>query len=125
MRLKLDENLDVRLAEWLSSKGHDVETIRSESLSAASDEEVFASAVREQRSLVTLDLDFSDPIRFSPVRTEGTIVLRTPIPSMGMIRRLLEQAESRGRIQAPRNQIWIVEPGRVRIWESWDPDEAD
>jgi predicted nuclease of predicted toxin-antitoxin system len=66
MRLKLDENLDVRLADQLRSAGHDVETIRGESLSGAPDHEVFARVVEEKRSLVTLDMDFSDPIRFSP-----------------------------------------------------------
>jgi predicted nuclease of predicted toxin-antitoxin system len=65
MRLKLDENLDVRLAPWLASMGHDVETVRSEVLSGAPDEEIFTVAAREERCLVTLDLDFSDPLRFS------------------------------------------------------------
>lgn len=125
MRLKLDENLDVRLADRLRSAGHDVETIRSESLSGAPDEDVFATAVRESRTLVTLDMDFSDPIRFSPTGTEGTIVLRVPVPSMAMIRMLLQQAISRAESESPRGQIWIVEPGRVRVWESWDPDDIE
>ncbi|HKO57927.1 MAG TPA: DUF5615 family PIN-like protein [Thermoanaerobaculia bacterium] len=36
MRLKLDENLDTRLAEWLASLGHDTHTVRDEQLGGAS-----------------------------------------------------------------------------------------
>lgn len=122
MRLKLDENLDVSLAVWLASMGHDAKTVRDEQMSGASDEQVFAAAMAEERCLVTLDLDFSDPIRFSPNNSAGTLVLRAPVPSMAMIRLLLEQAMSRAVVVSPIRQIWIVEPGRVRIWESWDAD---
>jgi uncharacterized protein DUF5615 len=82
MRLKLDENLDVRLAPWLRSLGHDAQNIREENLNGAQDERVFEVAAAEQRSLVTLDLDFSDPLHFPPADTAGTIVLRPPVPSM-------------------------------------------
>ena len=120
MRLKLDENLDVSLAHWLVSMGHDAMTVRDEQMSGASDEQVFAAALTEKRCLVTLDLDFSDPMRFSPTNSAGTFVLRVPVPSMAMIRLLLEQAVAHAAIESPERQIWIVEPGRVRIWESWD-----
>jgi predicted nuclease of predicted toxin-antitoxin system len=65
MQLKLDENLDVGLAVWLESLGHDAKTVREEQMSGASDDHVFAAAAAEDRCLVTLDLDFSDPIHFS------------------------------------------------------------
>jgi predicted nuclease of predicted toxin-antitoxin system len=120
MRFKLDENLDVGLALWLSSMGHDAATVRDERLSGASDDRVFAEALTENRCLVTLDLDFSDPLRFSPAGTAGTVVLRAPVPSMAMNKMLLTQAISRAETDSPKGQIWIVEPGRIRIWESWD-----
>jgi predicted nuclease of predicted toxin-antitoxin system len=122
MRLKLDENLDTRLAPWLVSMGHDVQTVREEQLSGAADEEIFAAAFGERRSLVTLDLDFSDPMRFPPAKTAGTLVLRAPVPSMAMIRLLLDQAIRYADSESPEGKIWIVEPGRVRIWESWDEE---
>jgi predicted nuclease of predicted toxin-antitoxin system len=120
MRLKLDENLDVGLAVWLAAMGHDAKTVREEQMSGASDEQVFAVAMAEERCLVTLDLDFSDPIRFPPTNSAGTLVLRVPVPSMSMIKLLLEQAMVQAALTSPARQIWIVEPGRVRVWESWD-----
>jgi predicted nuclease of predicted toxin-antitoxin system len=120
MRLKLDENLDVGLDVWLAAMGHDAKTVREEQMSGASDEQVFAVAMAEERCLVTLDLDFSDPIRFPPTNSAGTLVLRVPVPSMSMIKLLLEQAMVQAALTSPARQIWIVEPGRVRVWESWD-----
>ncbi|HKR65520.1 MAG TPA: DUF5615 family PIN-like protein [Thermoanaerobaculia bacterium] len=119
MRFKLDENLDPRLARWLATIGHDAETVRDERLGGANDEDVFAAALREKRCLVTLDLDFSDPLRFPPNESAGIIVLRVPVPSITMIRLLLEQAISHVGVEELTGRIWIVEPGRVRIWESW------
>jgi predicted nuclease of predicted toxin-antitoxin system len=102
---------------WLESLGHDAKTVRDEQMSGASDDEVFAAAAAEDRCLVTLDLDFSDPLRFPPAA--GTIVLRVPVPSISMIRRLLQQAITHAADELPTRQIWIVEAGRIRMWESW------
>lgn len=120
MRLKLDENLDIQLAPGLAALGHDAQTVRGEQLSGAPDEAIFAAAHREDRCFVTLDLDFADPFRFPPTGSAGTIVLRPPVPSMALIRRLLEDAMTFASTESPKGKIWIVEPGRVRIWESWD-----
>jgi hypothetical protein len=46
--------------------------------------------------------------------------MRVPVPSMSMVRLLLEQAIRHTAMESPEGKIWIVEPGRVRIWESWD-----
>lgn len=119
MRLKLDENLGARDAEWLRSQKHDVETVAEEHLTGAPDEEIHAAASKENRSLVTLDVDFSDPIRFPPSQTAGTIVLRPRVPSFAMIRLLLNEAMTFARDESPEGKIWIVEPGRVRVWEQW------
>ena len=119
MRLKLDENLGARDAEWLRSQDHDVDTVADEQLAGAPDEQVQAAAASANRCLVTLDLDFSDPLRFPPSGTAGTIVLRPHIPSFAMIRLLLTEAITFAGDESPTDKIWIVEPGRVRVWEQW------
>lgn len=76
MKLKLDENLGRRWAQQLRDAGHDVHTVWDEHLSGASDIEVLAAAVSESRALVTIDLDFANPIRFPPAGAHGIVVLR-------------------------------------------------
>ena len=62
MRLKLDENLGNRGAEALQAAGHDVATVFGQGLMAASDTELIRVCHDERRCLVTLDLDFSNPL---------------------------------------------------------------
>jgi predicted nuclease of predicted toxin-antitoxin system len=66
MRLKLDENLGNHARDILHASGHEVSTVRAEGLGAAVDDEVLQVAASEGRALVTLDLDFANPLRFLP-----------------------------------------------------------
>ena len=76
MKLKLDENLGIRHREQLQRAGHDVDTVHDEHLSGAPDPDVLEAAAAAGRALVTLDVDFANPIRFPPQRTAGIAVLR-------------------------------------------------
>jgi len=55
VRVKLDENLDARLASVATARGHDVETVATEGLSGQEDDAVFDVRRREERTLITPD----------------------------------------------------------------------
>jgi len=80
MRLKLDENLPSVLATPLRELGHDVHTVEQENLAGHSDDEVWAAAQREERFLITQDLDFSDIRNFAPGKHHGILLLRLHNP---------------------------------------------
>jgi Domain of unknown function (DUF5615) len=58
MKIKLDENLPLGLAVVLKSLGHNVHTTAEEGLAGKPDADVWAAAQREERFLITQDLDF-------------------------------------------------------------------
>jgi predicted nuclease of predicted toxin-antitoxin system len=115
VRIKLDENLGNRGAELFRRAGHDVATVPGQHLSGASDHELIDVCRREGRCLVTLDLDFSNPLVFKPWQYPGIAVLRLPHGAMehelwdacGVLVRGLQVSPITGR-------LWIVHGGRIR-----------
>lgn len=123
MRLKLDENLGLRHAEILRQAGHEVDTVHDESLSGAPDDAVLAAARADGRALVTLDLDFADPMRFPPAATAGLVVLRPRShPARSSIDAVLAQLVAGLARSDVSGRLWVVEPGRLRQYEPPPPD---
>lgn len=117
MRIKLDENLDARLATLLREAGHDTSTVREQRLRGTEDEALHQICKVEGRILVTLDLDFSSTIRFPPRETPGLVVLRGPNQLFSIMRLLVETLIDALNRESPAGRLWIVEPGRLRIHE--------
>ncbi len=80
MRIKLDENLPVPLAAILTSLCHDVHTVADQNLTGKSDREVWEAAQRDERFLITQDLDFSDVRSFAPGTHCGILLVRLHSP---------------------------------------------
>jgi predicted nuclease of predicted toxin-antitoxin system len=76
MKIKLDENLPVRLATALKDLGHNVHTLHDESLLGHSDAEIWKATQKESRFLITQDLDFSDVRHFEPGSHHGILLVR-------------------------------------------------
>ena len=116
MRIKLDENFSTTLAEFLRQNGFDAESVLEEGLSGAADEDLFSKCKEEKRCLITLDLDFSNIVRFPAEDTEGIIVIRPNRPASlevmtSMIELFLKALENHD----PANCLWILEPHQLRI----------
>ena len=115
MRAKLDENLPVEASELLRSAGWDCDTVRDEGLGGAEDPRVGAVCRAEARVLFTLDLDFADIRAYPPNEYAGIVVLRPAEPSRRMVLQMLARVLPVLAAQWADRQLWIVEPGRVRV----------
>jgi len=78
MNLKLDENLGHSVRRLLEQGGHDVSTVRMQGISGVSDDQLLQICRTSHRCLVTLDLDYSNPLRYHPWEYAGMAVLRLP-----------------------------------------------
>lgn len=116
MKLKLDENIGRRGLELLRSAGHDVMTVREQSLQGTKDEALFQICAAEGRALVTLDRDFGQVLRFPPEKSAGVVILDTGprATPQGLLDRMHDFLATLA-AQPLDGKLWIVEPGRVRI----------
>lgn len=121
MKIKLDQNLGTRGSDLFNAAGHDVCTALAQGLDTAPDEDIWQRTTADGRVLVTLDLDFANTLRFPPSNHPGIAVLRVPEHRgssllLQIMRTLVLALASRD----IRNKLWLVEPGRIRVYEEED-----
>ena len=121
MKFKLDENLAALGKALLHADGHDVMTIREQELQGASDIAIYGVCRDETRVLITLDHDFGQTLRFPPEATAGIVVLecrgrQSPENILARIKEFITVLRTR----PIKNELWIIEPGRVRIHQRRD-----
>jgi predicted nuclease of predicted toxin-antitoxin system len=118
MKFKLDENLGSLGKKLLEEDGYDVMTVAQQKLSGSSDHTLYQVCREEERILVTLDHDFSHMLRFPPEATPGIVILESPgrLTPAAITARIAEMAALL-RVRPIDRELWIVEPGRVRIRE--------
>ena len=118
MKLKLDENLGSRCRQLFQAAGHDTTSVSSQGVCGSSDSELIELCRREERALVTLDLDFANPLVFRPSEYHGVAVLR---PSRPIFISHLEDLCCTFRDAITREsltgKLWVVEYGRIRIYQ--------
>lgn len=121
MRLKLDENLGKRGVLELEAAGHDVATVASQQLWGSPDFRIIEVCREEQRALVTLDLDFGNPLVFDPRRYPGIAVFRLPRrPTPAHLSEAVETLIGALNTRELAGNLWIVERARIREYQ---PDE--
>jgi predicted nuclease of predicted toxin-antitoxin system len=115
MQFKLDENLPPSAARLLRGLGHDVMTVYDQGLQGFNDPDILAACQGEGRTLVSLDLDFSNILVFPPERYAGLIVLRLRNPGpkavLSLLRRVLPHLES----IPVAGRLWIADEHRIRV----------
>jgi predicted nuclease of predicted toxin-antitoxin system len=116
LRFLIDNALSPVVAERLRAAGHDATHVRDQGLEAATDEEVFAHAVEEERTVVSADTDFGTLLA---LRGESR-------PSVVLFRHGAEHRPDRqvalllANLNAIRRDllegcVLVLEPGRLRL----------
>lgn len=115
MRCKVDENLPGEVAHFLREAGIDAETVAEEHMSGSADMSVAAAANSEQRTLITLDTDFANITAYPPSQHHGLIVIRTGAQDKQTVCDLVAHLVPILTARDPARELWILEPGRIRV----------
>jgi predicted nuclease of predicted toxin-antitoxin system len=76
VKVKLDENIPFSVVGMLLGRGHDVDTVVAENLTAAADDTIVQAATAAGRLLLTLDPGVGDLRRHRAGSHSGIVVLR-------------------------------------------------
>lgn len=115
MKVKLDENVDLRILSRFRLAGYDVATVPEQNLNSGSDTELIEICRREERCLVIADRDFSNRGRYNPANYYGIAVIRLP-PQVGLsdwemaIETLILGLEAKDFI----GKLWVIRGGRIQ-----------
>lgn len=118
-RCLVDEALPRTLAKLLQEAGIQAVDVRDVGLAGKSDDEVFSHAQAHGLALVTLDLDFSNILKFPLESHGGIFVARFPdrISKATLLKSIVEAIRSVPDEDIPHT-LFIIEPGSIRIRRS-------
>jgi predicted nuclease of predicted toxin-antitoxin system len=115
VKFKIDENLSPSLATIFEAAGHDAHSVVQQALGGKPDERIIDVCGREERALITSDLDFSNILAYPPAKYPGIVVLRLANQAHVTV----EAAIHRILVLLPQEfltgTLWIVEERRIRI----------
>jgi predicted nuclease of predicted toxin-antitoxin system len=126
MKIKLDENVDLRVVVRLQLAGHDVATVPGQGLSSAPDTQVIEVCKQEERCLVTADRGFGNRARFVPRDYAGIVVVRLPTratfadwrEAIDTLILGLEQSDVSGK-------LWMIQREVIHEYQPIDMENGD
>ncbi len=103
--------------ELFKGAGYDTATVSGEHLGGTCDEDLISVCQAKGRMLVTLDLDFSNVLRFPLQQYTGIIVLRVSHPiDLEAIRQRVRVLLRASKSENLSGRLWIVEQNRIRVY---------
>jgi predicted nuclease of predicted toxin-antitoxin system len=117
LKFKIDENLPVEIADLLRVKNFQADTVNEENLSGENDSNISIVCKKEDRILITLDLDFSDIRNYPPNEYPGFIVLRLKSQDKQSIISLFNKFIPFIQRENIQNKLCILEENKIRIRE--------
>ena len=115
MRFLADMGVSMRVVEWLRSSGHDAVHLRDEGLQKLPNGEIFQKAVREQRIVMTFDLDFGEIVAGSGGGSVGVILFRLRNTRADFVIQRLKSVLEQSTEELTEGAVVLVEDGRHRV----------
>jgi predicted nuclease of predicted toxin-antitoxin system len=84
-------------------------------MSGSDDRSVATAANTEERTLITLDTDFANITAYPPSQHHGIVVIRAGAQDKRTICDLVSHLVPILAARDPFQELWILEPGRIRI----------
>ncbi len=114
MRFLADMGVSQQVVEWLRLNGHDTVHLRDEGLQRLPDGEIFQKAARQQRIVLTFDLDFGEILAASAGQIVSVVLFRLRNTRDFVIQRL-DDVLKQSSTELLQGAIILVEDSRHRV----------
>jgi predicted nuclease of predicted toxin-antitoxin system len=115
MRFLADMGVSQRVVHWLRNGGHDAIHLRDEGLHRLPNGEIFQKAAREQRIVLTFDLDFGEILAGSGGQIVSVILFRLRNTRTDHVIQRLAVVLTQSSNELTQGAIVVVEDGRYRV----------
>ncbi len=115
MNLFADECVYKVTVDLLRSWRHDVLTAQEVGLSGKPDEEILAYAVRHERVLITIDMDFSNIRHYTPESHRGIIVAKIRPRNADAVHKVLQHLLNNIKPGRLNTSLVIIDQTKYRI----------
>ena len=115
MKFLADMGVAMRIVEDLRAKGHDVVHLREERLHKLPDHDIFKKAIRENRIIITFDLDFGEIIAFSDRTIISAIICRLRNTRTPFVIERLNQVLAATANTLEKGCVVTIEDARYRV----------
>lgn len=125
MKIKLDENIPVRIVSILKQLGHETDTVPQEGLAGQNDTQVWEAAQKAGCFLITQDLDFSDIRRFVPGAHHGILLVRLRDPGRNALVKRIQVLFQTEEVERWQGCLVVVTERKIRIRCPKDQNRED
>ena len=115
MRFLADMGVSQQVVAWLRANGHDAVHLRDEGLQRLPNGEIFQKAGREQRIVLTFDLDFGEILAASAGQIVSVVRFRLRNTRADFVIQRLDDVLNRSSTELSQGAIVVVEDGRHRV----------
>ena len=115
MRFLADMGVSQQVVEWLRANGHEAVHLRDQGLQCLPNGEIFRKASREQRIVLTFDLDFGEILAASGGQVVSVILFRLRNTRASFVSQRLEDVLNQSSVDLSQGAIVVVEDGRHRV----------
>ncbi len=115
MRFLADMGVSMQVVEWLRSSGHDAIHLRNEGLQTLPNGEIFQKAIREERIVLTFDLDFGEIVAASGDASVSVILFRLRNTRADFVIQRLKIVLEQSSEELAQGAVVLVEDGRRRV----------
>jgi len=115
LRIKVDEDLPLAVAQLLRSAGYDAETVLEEGLGGWKDNALWRVVQEEQRLFVTADKGFGDIRFYPPGSHQGILLLRPDADGIQPLIELMQKVMSAYDLRFLAGLLVVITPRGIRI----------